>query len=82
MHRFDDEVDGLTYCSVCGIWEGAAPATCEKPRDVLVAAIIETGKRWWPSVRARANHARMPTVELKLWQAIRALKKHDGEDAS
>jgi hypothetical protein len=49
-------------------------------RDRLVTAVIATGKRWWPSVRAKANHARMPTVELKLWQAIRELMKLDGED--
>jgi len=84
-HLFNDVVDGLTYCSRCGVWDGAAPFRPCHPRattqrDQLVAAVIATGKRWWPSVSARAKHARMPTTELRLWQAIRELMKHDGED--
>ena len=29
VHRFDNVVDGITYCSRCGWWEGAATPTCE-----------------------------------------------------
>ena len=27
-HRYDDEIDGLTYCSRCGWWIGAANPVC------------------------------------------------------
>jgi hypothetical protein len=49
-------------------------------RERLVTAVIAAGKRWWPSVRTKARHARMRTVELKLWQALRELMRHDEED--
>lgn len=51
-HRFDNHVDGVTYCSQCGIWEGAASATCSKPspRDLLVAEIVKAGKAWHPMI--------------------------------
>lgn len=48
-------------------------------REQLVAAVVTAGKRWWPSVRSKANHARMTTTELRLWQALRALMKRDGD---
>lgn len=28
QHLFDDDVDGVTYCSRCGIWVGAALPEC------------------------------------------------------
>lgn len=88
-HAYDNVVEGLTYCRSCGIWEGAAGDQPCHPRqlierDRLVAAVIATGKRWWPSVRAKAAHARMSTIELKHWQAIRAVMKRDedsGDDS-
>ena len=81
-HLFDNHVDGVTYCSRCGIWDGAAPAECQKltRRDHLVLEIERAGKSWWPTVRSKANHARMSRAELQLWEAIRDLKAHDGED--
>lgn len=81
-HQFDNHVDGVTYCAACGIWEGAATREClptAERRSGLVDAVVRASKSWWPSVRARANHARMPAKELDLWKAIRALKAHDGE---
>lgn len=48
-------------------------------REQLVTKVIAAGKRWWPSVRAKANHARMERKELDLWQAIRAVMEFDGE---
>ena len=84
-HAFDDVIDGLTYCSRCGVWDGAAPFGPCRPRttterEQLITAIIGAGKAWWTSARAKANHARMSTMELNLWKAIRALKKHDREN--
>ncbi len=59
--------------------DGGDNCQCSPPpptRERLLEAIATAGKRWWPSVRARANHARMSQKELDLWQAIRALLKH------
>ena len=63
--------------------EGGGSCQCPplaRSRQALLEAIAEAGKRWWPSVRAKANHARMPRAELILWQAIRELMQHDGQD--
>ena len=81
-HLFDSHVDGVTYCSRCGIWEGAAPNECRQltRREHLVHAIARAGKSWWPTVRSKGNHGRMSRDELRLWRAIRDLKVHDGED--
>jgi len=49
-------------------------------RDELVSKVAEAAKRWWPTVRTKANHARMGRVELALFNAVRVLKEHDGED--
>lgn len=63
-----------------GLPAANAFSTATTDREQLVAEVVATAKRWWSSVRAKANHARMPTVELKLWQAIRAVMQLDGED--
>ena len=61
----------------------AAPAVdlrTKLAREELVEAIAEAGKRWWTAARTKANHARMSRAEIDLWNAIGALKDHDGED--
>ncbi len=49
--------------------EAAQHAQMRKERDEAVA-VVEAGLRWLPSVRTKANHARMPQVELDLYNAI------------
>ncbi len=43
-HAFDDEIDGLVYCSRCGWWKGAAPTECGA-RRALPSARFETSIR-------------------------------------
>lgn len=38
QHEFDDHVDGLTYCSRCGWWQGAVEGRPCQPRDRAVVA--------------------------------------------
>lgn len=59
-HRFDNEVDGLIYCSRCGWWQGAAPIACDStgtssrdrsaqaawPDDTPGAALCRDILRW------------------------------------
>lgn len=52
----------------------------ELSREDTIDAIVSAGKRWWPTARTKANHARMSQAELDLWNAIGRLKEIDGED--
>lgn len=51
-------------------------------RGDLVSEVVQAAKRWWTSVRSKAQHGRMGTTELRLWQAARALDEHDEATSS
>ncbi len=57
--------------------KSAAPAAPCDERDAM-RAVVDAGIKWAPTVRAKANHARMPQVELNLYNAIRRLPRGEG----